>query len=100
MARGGRVAARGARATVGAILTVGIAYPYSLECQMQTSANADSEDGPVFVTQFYYTHTFRYLIERWRQEIGQRLKDVPQGLRQRELVPSLAALGETSGDPA
>jgi hypothetical protein len=67
---------------------------------MQTSANADSEDGPVFVTQFYYTHTFRYLIERWRQEIGQRLKDVPQGLRQRELVPSLAALGETSGDPA
>jgi hypothetical protein len=33
-----------------------------------------------------------------RKEIWQRLKDFPEALRQRDLVPPLAALGEISGD--
>jgi hypothetical protein len=66
---------------------------------MQTHRSADAED-PVIVMQFYYSHTFPYLIEKWQEEIRHRLKDVPDALRQRELVPGFAALGETSGDAA
>jgi hypothetical protein len=67
---------------------------------MKIHGKSDAEKDPLIVMQFYYSHTFPYLIEEWRQEIGQRLKDVPDVLRQRELVPGLAALGETSGDSA
>jgi hypothetical protein len=66
---------------------------------MQIPRKADPE-GPPIVTQFYYSQTFRYLIAKWRQEIWRRLKDVPETLRQRELAPGFAALGETSGDAA
>jgi hypothetical protein len=67
---------------------------------MKIHEKSDAEKDPLIVMQFYYSHTFPYLIEEWRQEIGRRLKDVPDALRQRELVPGLAALGETSGDSA
>ena len=60
----------------------------------------DAGDDPLIVMQFYYSHTFPYLIEQRQHEIQRRLKDVPEALRQRELVPGLAALGETSGDSA
>ena len=66
---------------------------------MQISRKADPED-PLIVTQFYYSQTFPYLIGKWQQEIRRRLKDVPEALRQRELVPQFEALGETSGDAA
>jgi hypothetical protein len=66
---------------------------------MKIHGKSDAED-PLIVMQFYYSHTFPYLIEEWRQEIKRRLKDVPDALRQRELVPGLAALGETRGDSA
>ena len=66
---------------------------------MQTPKKADPED-PLIVTQFYYSRTFPYLIEKWQQEIRRRLKDIPEALRQRELVPQFEALGETSGDAA
>src|ERR1700682_3379021 len=57
-------------------------------------------EGPLVVTQFYYSQTFPYLIGKWQQEIRRRLKDVPEALRQPELVPQCEALGETSGDVA
>lgn len=66
---------------------------------MQIPKETDSKD-PVVVTQFYYSHTFPYLIVKWRQEIHRRLKNIPETLRQRELVPEFEALGETSGDAA
>ena len=64
---------------------------------MQISRKAVPED-PLIVTQFYYSQTFPYLIGKWQQEIRRRLKDVPEALRQRELVPQFEALGDTSGD--
>jgi hypothetical protein len=66
---------------------------------MQIPRKADHKD-PLIGTQFYYSQTFPYLIRKWQQEIRRRLKDVPEALRQRELVPQFEALGETSGDPA
>jgi hypothetical protein len=66
---------------------------------MQIPRKADGED-PLIVTQFYHSQTFPYLMEKCQHEIQRRLIDVPAALRQRELAPSLAALGETSGDPA
>jgi hypothetical protein len=60
-----------------------------------------SDDGePAVVMQFYHSQTFPYLVEKWRDEILRRLKDVPEALRQSELVPDFAALGETGGDRA
>jgi hypothetical protein len=64
---------------------------------MQIPRKGDPED-PLIVTQFYYSQTFPYLIGKWQQEIRQRLRDVPEALRQRELVPQFEALSETSGD--
>ena len=64
---------------------------------MQIPKKGDPEDPPI-VTQFYYSQTFPYLMRKWRQEIRRKLKDVPEALRQRELVPQLEGLGETSGD--
>ena len=64
---------------------------------MQIPGNANGED-PLIVTQFYYSHTFPYLMKKWQQQIRRQLKDVPGALRQCELVPGLASLGETSGD--
>ncbi len=52
------------------------------------------------VMQFYYSHTFPYLMKKCDGEIRRRLIDVPNALRQRELVPGLTALGETRGDVA
>lgn len=66
---------------------------------MTIRRKADPQD-PLIVTQFYYSQTFPYLIKKWQQEIRRRLKDVPETLRQRELVPGFEALGETSGDAA
>src|SRR5437899_2911295 len=73
--------------------------PRSSESHMQIPRKVDAKDPPI-VTQFYYSHTFPYLIKKWQQEIRRRLKDVPDALRQRELAPGFAALGETSGDAA
>jgi hypothetical protein len=66
---------------------------------MQITTKADPEDPPI-VTEFYYSHTFPYLIKKWKHEIWRRLKDVPGILRQQELACGFAALGETSGDAA
>jgi hypothetical protein len=66
---------------------------------MQIPRKTDPQD-PLIVTQFYYSQTFPYLMGKWRQEIRRRLKDVPEGLRQRELVPQFEDLGETRGDAA
>src|SRR5689334_5729792 len=66
---------------------------------MQVSRKTGLED-PLVVTQFYYSQTFPYLMKNWDQEIRRRLKDIPEALRQRELVPQFEALGETSGDAA
>jgi hypothetical protein len=55
-------------------------------------------EGPLVISQFYYSHTFPYLIITERDEILRRLKDVPENLRRLELAPKLAALGETCGD--
>ena len=66
---------------------------------MQIPRKSDPE-GPLITTQFYYSQTFPYLIEKWHQEIRWRLKDVPEVLRERELAPQFEALGETSGDAA
>ena len=57
-------------------------------------------EDPTVVMQFYHSHTFPYLIEKWRDEILRRLKDVPEALRRSELATDFAALGETGGDPA
>jgi hypothetical protein len=65
---------------------------------MQISTKPDPD--PLAVTQFYYSQTFPYLIGKYQQEIQRRLKDVPQALRQRDLVPKFEALGETRGDDA
>src|SRR5688572_28251279 len=51
-------------------------------------------------TQFYHSQTFPYLMQKWRHEIRQRLKDVPEALRQRELAPKFGVLGETTCDAA
>lgn len=61
---------------------------------------SEAEDQPHIITQFYHSHTFPFLTEKYEQEIFRRLKTVPGALRERELVPDFAALGETSGDPA
>lgn len=66
---------------------------------MQIARKTDGQDRPI-ITQFYYSHTFRYLIENWGQVIRRRLKDVPEALRQRELASEFSALGETGGDAA
>jgi hypothetical protein len=66
---------------------------------MQIPRKSGGED-PRIVMQFYHSHTFPYLIEKWQQEIRRRLKDVPEALRQRELVSQFEALGETSVDAA
>lgn len=66
---------------------------------MPIPQNADAED-PLIVTQFYYSQTFPYLRNKYRDEIRRRLKEVPDALRQRELAPAFAALGEASGDSA
>src|SRR5450755_4335486 len=66
---------------------------------MQIPGKANAED-PLLVMQFYYSQTFPYLIEKRQGEIRRRLKDVPDALRQRELVTRFTALGETSGDAA
>jgi hypothetical protein len=66
---------------------------------MPISEEASGED-PLIVSQFYYSHTFPYLIQTRRDEIRRQLKDVPAALRLQELAPHLAALGETSGDAA
>jgi hypothetical protein len=55
---------------------------------MQIPGKPHPED-PLIVTQFYYSQTFPYLIEKWQKEIRRRLKDVPEALRQRDLVPNL-----------
>jgi hypothetical protein len=55
---------------------------------MQISGKGDPE-GPLITTQFYYSQTFPYLIEKWHQEILRRLKEVPEAFRQRELAPNL-----------
>jgi hypothetical protein len=81
------------------VYSVGATRRRFLERQMKVHGT-DAGDDPLIVMQFYYSHTFPYLIEQRRQEIQRRLKDVPEALRQRELVPGLAALGETSGDSA
>ncbi len=65
-----------------------------------TSDARQSNDSPVGVMQFYYSYTFPYLIERNREEIRHRLSTVPKNFRRIELEPSLAPLGETSGDDA
>jgi hypothetical protein len=59
-----------------------------------------SAEDPLIIVQFYHSHTFRYLIEKWEQEIRRQIKFVPEELRQLELAPALATLGETSGDSA
>lgn len=59
-----------------------------------------SENGPPILMQFYHSHTLPYLMEKYYEEIQRRVKDVPDALRQRALVPHLAPLGETRGDPA
>ena len=64
---------------------------------MQKSA---TDVDPPVVMLFYHSHTFPYLIGQWRDEIGRRLKDVSEELRQRELGPRFEALGETGGDAA
>lgn len=66
---------------------------------MQIPKKADAED-PLIVMQFYYSQTFPFLIDKRREAIRRGLKDIPGALRQRELVPGLAALGETRGDAA
>jgi hypothetical protein len=66
---------------------------------MSISEEAAGE-GPLIVSQFYYSHTFPYLILTRRDEILRQLKDVPAALRLQALAPHLAALGETSGDAA
>lgn len=59
-----------------------------------------SANDPMIVMQFYHSQTFPYLMVKHRSEILRRLKDVPEELRQRELVPQFESLGETSGDAA
>ena len=66
---------------------------------MQIPGKSSLEDPPI-LTQFYYSHTFPYLMKKWHQEIRRRVKDVPEALRQRELAPQFEVLGETSGDTA
>jgi hypothetical protein len=56
--------------------------------------------GPPVVMQFYHSHALPYLMVKYRKEILQRLKDVPETLRQRNLVRHLAALGEIGGNAA
>ena len=73
--------------------------PASSESQMEIPRKADPED-PLIVTQFYYSQTFPYLIKKWQEEIRRRLKDVPEALRRRELVPQFEGLDITSGDAA
>ena len=66
---------------------------------MRIPQKADADD-PLIVTQFYYSHAFPYLGNKYQDEIRRRLKDIPDALRQRELAPAFTALGETSGDSA
>src|SRR5215212_5622032 len=66
---------------------------------MNRPGKPDDEDSAV-VMQFYHSQTFPYLVEKWREEIRRRLKDVPEALRQRELAPDFVTLGETGGDRA
>ena len=54
--------------------------------------------GPLTTTLFYYSHALPYIGLKHKDEISRRLKQVPQALRQRELVPSLEALGQASRD--
>lgn len=66
---------------------------------MKREKDDRDRDAPV-VMQFYHSHVLPYLIIKWRTEIEQRYKDVPRSLREADLAPKLAALGETRGDPA
>ena len=66
---------------------------------MISTRRSDDEEPPV-VVQFYHSQTFTYLIEIRRDEILRRLRDIPEALRQKELVPDFAGLGETGGDRA
>jgi hypothetical protein len=63
---------------------------------MRTQDKSDPKSSPAVVL-FYHSYTFPYLMAKWHQEIGRRIKDVPNALREQELVPYLAPLGETSG---
>ena len=66
---------------------------------MQLPQKSSKNDPPILM-QFYHSHTLPYLMEKYYEEIRRRIKDVPDALRQRALVPHLAPLGETRGDPA
>jgi hypothetical protein len=66
---------------------------------MRIPKSADDE-GPLIVSQFYYSQTFPYLMMKHQAEIHRRLVDVPRELRRQALAPELIALGEASGDPA
>jgi hypothetical protein len=74
--------------------------PIEQTTQVKTRQTPNFDNDPIVITQFYYSHALPYLMHKHHQEIGRRLKDVPSALRQRELVPYLAQLGETSGDAA
>ena len=67
---------------------------------MAIPPKSEAEDQPLIVTQFYHSHVFPFLGQKYAREVWERLKTVPDGLRDRELAPHLLALGETSGDPA
>src|SRR5258707_15217607 len=67
--------------------------------RMRRETDDHDRDAPI-VMQFYHSHALPYLMVKWQAEIAQRYKDVPRSLREAELTPKLAALGETRGDPA
>lgn len=64
------------------------------------STKSSGGEEPAVLVQFYHSQTFTYLIDVRRDEILRRLRDTPEALRQKELIPYFAPLGETGGDRA
>ena len=53
---------------------------------MAVSPKSEAEDQPRIVMEFYYSHTFPFLTEKYEREIFRRLKTVPDALRQPGLL--------------
>ena len=64
------------------------------------STKSSGGEEPAVLVQFYHSQTFTYLIDVRRDEILRRLRDTPEALRQKKLIPYFAPLGETGGDRA
>lgn len=65
-----------------------------------TRETDEYDRDPPIVMQFYHSHALPYLMVKWQAEIERRYNAVPRSLREAELTPKLAVLGETSGDVA